>query len=124
MMVSILLQFQFNSESKVMRVFSHNGQLCFCLNNSVLWVSLRYFPISKALFTYAVGLTNIEFKVSSLTGTRYLHMLDISSLVRLRMSRDDLLIVPFAVLSKFLVPNPSFDIDGDSSHTLCVSDFL
>lgn len=117
MMVSILLQFQFNSESKVMRVFSHNGQLCFCLNNSVLWISLRYLPISKALFTYAVGLTNIEFKVSSLTGTRYLHMLDISSLVRLRMSRDDFLFVPFAA-AVF-----SLDIEGDSSHTLCVSDF-
>lgn len=86
---------------------------------------MRYLPISKALFTYAVGLTNIEFKVSSLTGTIYLHMLDISSLVRLRMSRDDCQFVPFAVWGgQVSLAAAANDIEGDSSHTLCVSDFL
>ena len=99
-----------------LKVLSQIGQLCFCLNSSVLWVSFRYLPINKALFTYGVGFTNIELSVSSLTGTRYLHILEMSSLVKFSTSIDVFLIVPLSVLS--------LDMVGDCSHTLCVSDFL
>jgi len=56
---------------------------------------------------YAVGFTSIEFNVSSLTGTKYLHILELFNLVRLRTSKDVFLIIPF-----------SLDIVGEFSHTL------
>lgn len=115
--VSILLLLKFNSKSHLIKVLSQIGQLCFCLNSSVLWISFRYLPINKALFTYGVGFTSIELSVSSLTGTRYLHILEMSSLVKFSTSIDVFLIVPgFSVLS--------LDMVGDCSHTLYVSDFL